>query len=339
MIDAGAVIRPAGEARADPESLIRLGYLPRRRIDLFGTRFHLTRPRKNAAVRFFVAYVQPDFESPRRPQLFPRVFYKDLSLVWRSASHLVATDEEFWIGKGAVRRWTENGHEHVASVESTTDLPFEIQTALETINHGQQRVRTDEEALFLLLRNAPADRIEPYRDFTAPRRRAAEDPANRVHGSRPIVRFSRRNDPSSLRFTRGYEPDFRDGLLEQARSTSRLYGGTVRRFRFASTNRRIQYLFLAAPRHVWIIPPQANSTTLSSYGVRTVDVVADDDLFVPGFEYHYLDDETDPPQWVSQIPCGFAGAPAPFDDTRADASAWLERLPIIRDFRRTVLDR
>ena len=111
------------------------------------------------------------------------------------------------------------------------------------------------------------------------------------------------------------------------------------RFRFASTNRRVQYLFLAARRHVWIIPPQANSTTLSSYGVRTVDVVAADDLFVPGFEYHYLDDDTDPPQLVSQIPPGFAGDESPFDDTRADASAWLDRLPVVREFRRVILAR
>ena len=89
--------------------------------------------------------------------------------------------------------------------------------------------------------------------------------------------------------------------------------------------------------HVWIVPPQSTTMELSSYGVRTVDVVADEDLFVPGYEYHYLDDEQEPPQLVSQIPTGFAGAPAEFDPTRADASPWLDALPIIQRFRRAML--
>src|SRR5690606_27101180 len=106
-----------------------------------------------------------------------------------------------------------------------------------------------------------------------------------------------------------------------------------------SHNRRIQYLFMAAPRHVWIIPPQATTTELSSYGVRTVDVVADDDLFVPGFEYHFLDDTRDPPVLYSQIPAGWAGAGSPVDEARADASAWCDALPVVQAFRRQVLGR
>ena len=46
---------------------------------------------------------------------------------------------------------------------------------------------------------------------------------------------------------------------------------------------------MAGPRHAWIIPPQATTTELSTYGVRTVDVEADEDVFVPGFEYHFMD--------------------------------------------------
>jgi len=59
----------------------------------------------------------------------------------------------------------------------------------------------------------------------------------------------------------------------------------------------------------------------------------------PGYEYHYLDDEQDPPEIFSQIPDGFAGATHPRDDTRADASRWLDRLPVIREFRRRLLER
>ena len=47
-----------------------------------------------------------------------------------------------------------------------------------------------------------------------------------------------------------------------------------------------------------------------------------------------MDDSEDPPVLFSQIPEGFAGPKSPHDPSRADASAWLERLPVIREFRR-----
>jgi hypothetical protein len=70
--------------------------------------------------------------------------------------------------------------------------------------------------------------------------------------------------------------------------------------------------------------------------VRTVDVIADEDLFVPGFEYHYWDEGANPPELVSQIPPGFVGPASPLDASRSDASAWLERLPVIRKFRKNL---
>jgi hypothetical protein len=318
----GVELRPAGEARTDSGLLLKPPYLPKYKLELFGTQFYLTAPSKNPAVRFFVAYVQN-----RSDRIHPRIFYKDLSLVWRVGSHLVATEDEFWIGKGLVDVRVQDGYEHLNSRESTTDLPLELQTAFEALNHRQRRVATDEEALYLVLRNAPPGRIEPYRDFVAPL-----EGAPRINGNRPVARFRHPGKPSSLRFVRGFEPDFRRGLIEQARSSSRLYGGPIRRYRLLSVNRRIQYLFFAAPRHVWIVPPQATTTELSSYGVRTTHVIADEDLFVPGYEYHYMD-EQQPPQLVSQIPVGYAGPQADFDPTRADASRWLEALPVVRRFR------
>jgi len=107
--------------------------------------------------------------------------------------------------------------------------------------------------------------------------------------------------------------------------------------RILSSNREIQYLFMAGPRHVWIIPAQATTTELSSYGVRTIDVVADEYLFVPGFEYQSAYGPGDVAEVLHQIPKGFAGEPSPLDPSRADASAWLDRLPVIREFRRKVL--
>ena len=82
-----------------------------------------------------------------------------------------------------------------------------------------------------------------------------------------------------------------------------------------------------------MIPPQALTTQLSSYGVRTVDVNVDDDAYLPGYEYHYYeDDEQGNRQLHSQIPEGYAGTPSPHDETRVDASAWLNQIPMLREF-------
>ncbi len=157
--------------------------------------------------------------------------------------------------------------------------------------------------------------------------------ANRIHGGRAVAWFERRNDPTSLRFAPGFAPDFAR-VVEVSRSASRMYGGPIRKLRILSKNRKIQYQFVAGPHHVWIIPAQTLTTELSSYGVRTVDVIADEDVFVPGYEYHYLDHGA----LYSQIPKGFAGPASEVDPTRADASPWLERLPVIREFRRRIPD-
>ena len=74
-----------------------------------------------------------------------------------------------------------------------------------------------------------------------------------------------------------------------------------------------------------------------SYGVRTVDVVADEDLSIPGYEYHFVDEDEDRPALHSQIPSGFAGDASEIDPSRADASAWLDALPVVRAFREQVL--
>lgn len=330
----GAKLRVAGEARRRPLQLLSRGYTPKYKIELFDTCFYLTDVRQDAYIRYFVAYVVPGGPRGRRREIHARVFYKDVSLQWRAASHFVRSDGENWIGKGDVRRVVAGGYETLTSAEETTDLPLEMQSALEVLIRRVRKVRTDARGVALVLRRAPKDRIEAYRDFTAPRRRAQADRRNWINGGRSIARFIRKHDPTSLRFVPGFEPDFAAGIVEHARSDSRLYGGAVDRFRILSRNRKVQYLFLLAPRHAWIIPPQATTCELTSYGVRTIDVVADEDLFVPGYEYHYVDDDEDPPVLVSQIPEGFVGATSELDASRADASAWLDPIPVIAEFRR-----
>ncbi|MGH0033118.1 MAG: hypothetical protein ACQGVC_25285 [Myxococcota bacterium] len=335
LLDDGYRLRPVGTAKKRPRSLLSRGYTPRYELRLFDTTLYLTNVRQNPDIRFFVAYVRKDGSR----DIHPRLFYKDVSLIWRSASHMIRSHGENWIGKGDLRTEVVDGVELEVSAEETTDLPLELQDGLEELARRPNRVVRDDVALALVLRQGPDDRLDPYQDFVAPRRRAAADPTNLVNGGRPIARFTRRNDPTSLRFVKGYEPDFGDGVLETSRSTSRMYGGTLRRFRVLSTNRRIQYLFFAGPHHVWVIPPQATTTDLSTYAVRTIDVLAPEELCIPGFEYHFMDESVDPPELHSQIPEGYAGEPSAHDASRADASRWLDRLPVVQEFRRRILGR
>lgn len=337
LLDSGARLLPAGEAKDDPAGLLSAGYTPKYELSLFDTRFFLTNVRQNPALRFFVAYVAQTNRRTGRDEVFPRIFYKDLSLIWRCASHMISTDGDFWIGKGDVKVLKRGGYEITECVESTTDLPFEIQTALETLNRMTKKTPRDEEALYLILRSAPSSRTAPYDDFAGPRRRAAADRRNLINGGRSIARFKRKNDPTSLEIVAGFEPDFARGVVERSEMRSAMYGGRLERYRILSRNRKVQHLFTAGRKHVWIIPPQSLTTELSSFGVRTVDVVADEDLFVPGYEYHYFDEDADESEHFSQIPKGFAGAPYEHDPDRADASAWLDQIPVIRDFRRKVL--
>lgn len=329
LLDSGAALRPAGTARHDPAALLDGHYLPRHELHLFDATFFLTDLLFDEALGFLIAYVVLGERSDRRSRsIHPRIFYKDSSLMWRVASHFVHDEHEYWIGKGDVEIEVRGDHEHLATREETTNLPFELQFALDDVSRRKKR-RRDDEAVALVLRQAPSGRIEPYADFSRPRRVASARCA--IHDDRPIARFRRRGDPRSLSFARGFEPDFEDGLLEEHRSHSKFFGGELRKLRILSTNRTVQFLFFASPTHAWMAPPQALSTELSSYGVRTVDVFAPEELSIPGYEYHE--------DGHSQIPAGYVGAPNPLDPHRSDASAWLERLPVIEEFRAKVLRR
>ena len=339
LIQQGARLKIAGAARKNPSSLAESRLQPKHRIDLFDSKIYLSNIQQIPELRFFVAYV---VQNNRRgkPEVFPRIFYKDLSLAWRSASHFSRNDEGIWIGKGDVREEFENGQEFLTSIESTTDLPLEMMIALDELARKIKRPRGSEFTLDLILRKSSVNRVEPYSDFTSPRRLAAFDKSNLINRGKSVARFKRPNDPTSLKFASGFEPDFSDGIVEKSTSHSKLYHGQLERFRILSTNRKIQYLFISGPKHTWIIPPQATTTELSSYCVRTVDVVADDDLFIPGYEYHHFEEtELGEMELFSQIPPGFAGDICEADDAKADASPWLDKIPVIKEFRRRVLPR
>ena len=334
MLANGTRLLPAGEARPAPHLLLERKYIPRHAVSLFDVTYYLTDFRFEDGLSFLVAYVAlPPRNRDHARALYPRIFYKDSSLIWRVASHVCK--EDGWIGKGDVRLVRDGDGDLLVSDEDSSNLPYEVQTAFDEISRRRPASR-DDDATRLVLRGAPADRIRPYADFTEPRRRAgAEHGLNR---GRPVVRIARRDDPRSLRFARGFEPDF-GRILEVGRSRSRLYGGAVRKYRIVSRNRLVQYQFVASPTHVWINPPQALTTEITSYGIRALAVPADEEIFIPGYEFHYVDHELDPPELYSQIPPGWAGKPSSVDPERADASAWIEALPVIREFRLRVIGR
>lgn len=333
----GKRVKCVGTARRTPAKLLALGYVPRHRVDLFNVSFYLSAIRKNDDVRFCVAYVAINESATAGPTVYSRLFYKDGSLLWRSASHFTKTRYENWIGKGDLKLVREDDGEFYYSAEHTTDLPLEMQSAMETVNASTSNAVVDERAIGLVVRRSSPTRLIAYKDFTDPRRKAARNKRNLVNGGRPIAHFTRANDPASLVFVKGFEPDFsRVARLDVTSSHSRLYEGRVYRHRFFSKNRKMQYLFFSGPKRVWLGYPQPLTRELSRYGVRTIDVTVPDDLVVPGMEYHYLETD-DPPVWMSQIPPGYAGAISPTDPWRADASKWLNELSVVKEFRRKVL--
>ena len=329
LLDRGHRLRADGQARSTPERLLQVGYTPKYRIDLFCTSFFLCNQRNAEGLKVMPAWVLPAASGPKA-SIHARVFYKDSSLVWRSASHYINTADAHWIGKGAVRWTNKRGERGWYSAEETTNLPLEMQAALDDVSQRGPRKINDKRILSLVLRNGPSNRIHPYQDFEAPRQRAMKRKVNQVNHNRSIAWFTDDYDPRTLQFEPGFEPDF-NALIDVSESRSSMYGGRIQKYRIASTNRRIQYLFVAGPTHVWIVCPQPFTTQLSSYGLRTVDAVVDEDLLIPGFEFF---DNAGSGELDDQIPPGFAGDVCPVDPDRADASPWNERLPVIRSFRR-----
>ena len=332
LAQSGDMLRPAGEARTAPQSLLKSAFIPKSAVELFNATYYLTDFYYIEDLNFFVGYVVLDRSTKPNPPIYPRIFYKDSSLIWRVASHIIDTPEEQWIGKGDVRLETRGGVSAFSSDESSTNLPYELQSAFDDISR-RRPPRMNSQPLGLILKNAPAGRMEPYADFSRPRLEAAQ--SHPINGGRPIARLKRRDDPHSAQFTAGFEPDFKHGWLETGTSRSNLYGGDILKHRIRSVNGQVQYQFTESPTHLWINPPQSFMPQITTYGVRALHIPADEDIFIPGFEFHFMDESSDPPELFSQIPPGWAGAPSTVDPSRADASPWINELPVIRDFRRS----
>ena len=218
----GRGLRPAGRARHAPEKLLKAPFIPRHAVSLFAADYLLTDFYYIEDLNFFVGYVFQKSRPPGRRWLYPRIFYKDSSLIWRVASHIIDSPEEQWIGKGDVIVEERAEGSCLSSDESSTNLPYEIQSAFDVVSRRSQP-RKVSTALGLVLRNAPPGRMHPYADFSRPRRRAAQ--LHNINSGRPIVRLTRRDDPGSLKFAKGFEPDFDTGLIETGVSRSNLRWG------------------------------------------------------------------------------------------------------------------
>ena len=325
-----------GQAKARASNYLPSTRPPKHVIDLFGVRYYLSDIRREAGFRFFVAYIVMPQIGVHRRKIYPRIFYKDSSLIWRSASHLIKTGNEHWIGKGDLKPVVEEGRIAYYSAEETTNLPYEIDAALDTISRSSVEVKIDKLAQEMVLRNAPENRVEPYADFTMPRRKAMANPNFAINNNQKIAWFENANNPRSLRFAPGFKPDFKQGLIDTSHSRSKMYGGEIIKYRIASDNRQVQYLFIVGQTQAWIIPPQPLDTLLTSYGVRAVDADVDEDLCIPGFEFHYLEHEDEPGSLYSQIPKGYVGPASEADPDRASASPWIEKMPIMRSFRKVL---
>lgn len=330
LLESGYTLAPAGTARDHPEVLLEGRRAPRYRISFLNATYYLSHFAHDD-LNFFVAFVQ----LAGRRKIWPRIFYKDSSLVWRVASHVVRNDDENWIGKGEVQWVNRPDGEYLETLEETTNLPFEIQGALDDATRRGFKPKADHKAIELVLRAGATHRIRPFADFSGPREKAAAEYS--LNRGRPIARLGRAADPASMTFARGFEPDFKNGHLGFTVSSSRMYNGRIEKHRVLSKNRRVQFQFVASPTHVWMNPPQTLTPEIMTYGVRTTHVSAVDEAFVPGYEFHYYDATVEPPELHSQIPEGFEGEPSPIDPTRWDASPWNDRLPMIAEFRRVVL--
>jgi hypothetical protein len=208
LLERGLRIRPAGTAREDPAKLLPT-YLPKHAIRLFDTIYYLTDLREDRSwegtLRFFVAWVLPRSDGR---EIHPRIFSKDYSLVWRSPSHFIRSERENWMGKGDVRWVVENGEETLYTFEETTNLPLEIQAALDALTRRSARTRLDPRAVGRLLPRPPTTASSPTR--TSRRRGGARGrtratasmaagtwPGSRARTTRPRCASRRASSPTS----------------------------------------------------------------------------------------------------------------------------------------------
>jgi len=252
LLDAGVELRPTGKTRNRPARLLSLGYAPKHAIELFDTTFYLTNVRENFYVRFFVAYVVQPTRGRCQDRTSAILLQRRRAQLAFGVAHR-ASARRFLDRKGDVETVIQTVRStSLARVDyrSADRNAARTRSALPEGEDDSDRRRRGE----LILRTAPGDASSRTRLQRAASARQSE-PRNLVNGGRSVAWFARKNDPTSLRFARGFEPDLDAGSWRQRNHEPSLWrSGPL--LPILSRNRRIQYLFMGAPRHVWIIPPQ-----------------------------------------------------------------------------------
>ena len=98
----GARLKPAGSAKHDPDILLR-NYMPRCAVELFDATYYLSDYLHDESLAFFVGFLSQGEQSGKPVRaIYPRIFYKDSSLIWRAGSHYIHDPGGYWVGKGDV---------------------------------------------------------------------------------------------------------------------------------------------------------------------------------------------------------------------------------------------
>lgn len=250
-------------------------------------------------------------------ELYVRAFYKSNShAIWKVDSHRVhikpSDDKELdearkgWFGKGI-------------NQESVT-LPSEIQSSMNEIisaHYGQnlaQNKKLNNSFYRVVLKESTR---RPPKEFT---RSMVYEPEI----SKRFAHFKKPNDPESLEIYAGYGPELDKPPLEKYSEYNEHYRGIVDSYVINSKNGALHYIFnVSKKRKVWISAVQSSSALLTRFGVKREKIKVPTGLMVQAQEY------------LDEIPKGFAGKRV--HSVYYDASAWVDKLPINKEFREKVL--
>jgi len=278
------------------------GFNPKYKIVLNGITYYLSEPYISSENErpYFTAFIYRVNPETGKEEIFARTIYKSNSQnVWRVASH---KGPGGWIGKGLG--------------EETTNAPLEIQSLLEKIYLAKGELKVQKGFYEVLIEEgylAPEDFSQTIVFH-----------GKELNGGISIGNFTDKGNPASFKFLAGYEPDLENGIVETFESKNPIYG-TVKLYRILSTNRQIQFIFnVDSEDRVWVGAVQPMGSRLTRFGVRADRVNVDENLLMPANEYY------------RQIPEQFRGEHKV--DSYYDASAFLNQIPAIIEFRANVLE-
>ncbi|MDP3703201.1 MAG: cysteine peptidase family C39 domain-containing protein, partial [Candidatus Omnitrophota bacterium] len=306
QIASGVPLRIYGDASFNELDKVGLG--PKHQVQFGQDHFYISDAFIDAGGRTaFLAYLLHRDSTTGQPVIFVNAYYKSNSQnVWRAASHHAGP----WIGKGFG--------------EAGQMLPMELQSTFEHIVASQRASQGVYE--------------KPGRFFDVLGFDVQGPMVSMVVGGPNRVVIAELNHAGQtnpalanhhINFRPGYEPDFHRGVVEHFQADNPVYS-KVTSYVILSANRQVQYLFnVDGAGRVWVGGVQGTSETLIRQGVRrdNLQYVVPEELLTPAFEY------------LKQMPTGYLEARNvhPRNLQYADASAFLNKISVIQEFRRHVL--